>query len=64
MANRDVGFSGPQPQPPAPLPTQREIRVEFKGTIYQCDCSDEVFAEVAKYSASLAEDLGVVTSHP
>src|SRR6516164_1159972 len=63
MADPDVGLCCPQPQPSTPLPTEGETRVEFNSTVHQCDCSGEVFAEVAKYTGNLAKDHRLITGN-
>ena len=63
VADPDVGITGPQPEPPIPLPTQSETRVEFKGTVHHCDRGGQVLAEVAKHSSDQAKNLGVVSGY-
>src|SRR5215470_10628456 len=63
MADPDIGLSSPQPEPATPLPTHCKIRVEFKGTVDQCDGGGEVFAAVAEHPGNEAQNLGIAPSN-
>ena len=60
MLDRQIGLPGPQPEPTAAPPTNREARVQLERTVDQRDGGYNVFAEVSQNVSAVSEDIRVI----